>query len=194
MSADATAEAPDIAPHTGPQGRTPQSAPETTWEPEFDGQRPPFEPGNSAAVKSGAHSQRKVEEIARKVSDELLERFPVVAEYPETLTALARVEGITRLLFSDIVTNGAYDKKGQFRTSLLERYFTAENTGAKLRSSLGMTPQSEAQVARDRAVAASNTVDVLGELMKQGRATKAQSAPLPADRVVLDSEPNAPGS
>jgi len=134
-----------------------------------DRRHPDFEPGNEAAVTHGARSPRKVEEMARRISDELLERFPVVADYPETLTALARVEGVTRLLFSEIVSKGVASKE-----SLITRYFTAENTGAKLRASLGMTPMSEAQVARDRAVATSAAVDVMGELMKQGRQTRAQ--------------------
>jgi len=134
-----------------------------------DRRHPDFEPGNEAAVTHGARSPRKVEEMARGISAELLERFPVVADYPETLTALARVEGVTRLLFSEIVSKGVAAKE-----SLITRYFTAENTGAKLRASLGMTPMSEAQVARDRAVATSAAVDVMGELMKQGRQTRAQ--------------------
>jgi hypothetical protein len=135
---------------------------------------PDFEPGNEAAMTHGARSPRKVEEMARGISAELLERFPIVADYPETLTALARAEGITRLLFTEIVTKGLYDTAGQFRASLLARYTASENTGAKLRSSLGMTPMSEAQVARDRAVATSAAVDTVSELMRQGRQTRAQ--------------------
>jgi hypothetical protein len=156
-----------------------------TTDPNF---RPPtpYEDGNEAALKHGARSPRRVEAIAKRVNDELLERFPIVADYPETLTALARVEGITRLMFADLASNGLFDRKGQFKASLIARYFTAENTGAKLRASLGMTPASEAEVARDRAAAASSTIDVLGELARQGRATRAQQ---PAPELPALAEP-----
>lgn len=167
-----------IAPQIDAQGRE-------DWTPEFSGQRPPFEKGNEAALTHGAHSKRRIEGIAKKINDELLERFPVAREYPETLTALARVEGITRMLFADLATNGLYNKNAEFKSSQISRYLTAENTGAKLRASLGMTPMSEAEVARDRAVAAHATVDVVSELMKQGRATRAQQI---VDHPALPSE------
>lgn len=155
------------------------------WTPEFPGQRAPFEPDNTAAMTHGARSPRKIEETARAVSAELLERFPVAADYPETLTALARVEGVTRLMFADIAQNGLYGKDGQFRAALLSRYLTAENSGSRLRSSLGMTPESEASVARDRAAATATTVDIVNELIKQGRATRAQQGPAATDLTAL---------
>jgi len=166
MSVDAAPDAQSVTPEPTAEGAG-------EWVPEFEGQRPPFLPGNEAAVTHGARSPRKVERVARQVSEELAERFPIALDYPETLNALARVEGVARMLFADLVTNTAYGKKGEFRAALLSRWNAAENTAAKLRASLGMTPQSEAQVARDRAVAASATVDVLGELAKRGAATRA---------------------
>jgi len=144
------------------------------WVPEFEGQRPPFEPGNTAALKSGAHSPRKVEELARRIDADLLDRAPWVAEYPEALGAYARAESVARLLYQDVARNGAYDRSGQFRASLLARYNAAENSAAKHREALGLTPRSEAQVARDRAMATSHTVDVVAELISQGKATRAE--------------------
>ncbi|MGE3194109.1 MAG: hypothetical protein AB7K08_11655 [Microbacteriaceae bacterium] len=166
MSADAASDAGSVTPEPTAEGGG-------EWVPEFAGQRPPFLPGNEAAVTHGARSPRKVEAVARKISDELADRFPIALDYPETLNALARVEGVARMLFADLVTNSAYSRKGEFRAALIARWNSAENTAAKLRASLGMTPASEAQVARDRAVAAAATVDVLGELAKRGAATRA---------------------
>lgn len=42
------------------------------WTPEFDGQRPPFEPGNEAAVTHGATSERHVGVLAARIAAELL--------------------------------------------------------------------------------------------------------------------------
>jgi hypothetical protein len=139
-------------------------------------QRPPFEPGNEASISHGARSPRKVEALAKKVlNEELLDRYPQLHDFPETLTSLARVEAISRLMFADLAT-GIYDAKGQFKGSLIQRFLSAENTNAKLRASLGMTPASEAEVARDRAAAASSRVDVIAELRRQGQATRAFDA------------------
>jgi hypothetical protein len=161
-----------------------------TDEKTADWQRPPFEEGNDAAVTHGARSPRKVEAIARQVNDELLDRYEWIADFPETLTALARAEGVTRLLFADLATHGIYDKRGQFKASVIARYQSAENLGAKLRASLGMTPASEAEVARDRAAATASTVDVVGELLKQGRATRALQD-LPAAAIGPVNEPTS---
>jgi hypothetical protein len=190
MSEHARGDAPPIEPQPAAQGRGSGLTEDGGWVPEFEGQRPPFEPGNTAAVKHGARSSRKVEDVARRVSEELAERFPVALEYPETLTALARVEGVARMLFADLVTNSAYAKDGTFRAALLARWNAAENTAAKLRASLGMTAASEAQVARDRAAATSYAVDVMGELAKRGAQTRAATATASAqtDHPALEPE------
>lgn len=160
------------------------------WVPEFEGQRPPFREGNEAAVTHGARSQRKVEELARQIDADLLTRAPWVAEYPEALKAYGRAESVARMLFNDIAKVGVYGSKGEFRASILARWATAENTAARHREALGLTPKSEAQVARDRAVAASASVDVVAELVRQGQATRAQRQPEGA--VLVASDPPAP--
>jgi hypothetical protein len=138
------------------------------WTPEFPGQRPPFEPGNEAAVTHGARSPKRIEELARRIDADLLQRAPWVAEYPEALTAYARAESVARLLYSAVTKPGM-----RLGDTIVARYVTAENAAAKHRDALGLTPRSEAQVARDRAAATASTVDVVGELIRQGRATKA---------------------
>lgn len=139
------------------------------WTPEFEGQRPPFEPGNTAAVKHGAHSPRVVEQEAAKSPDDLRERYPALAEHPETEKAIRRIRYVTNALFNDLVSGALRDKNGELRASTLSRYFTAENTFAKLRESAGMTPLAEMALARERAEAVRATVD-LGALAARGRA------------------------
>lgn len=153
------------------------------WKPAFPRRRPPFEPGNEAAVKHGARSPRKVEEMARQIlNSEIYTRYPHLQDFPEAVGSLARIEAVARLLFADIA-KGAYTPDGVFKASQIARFISAENTNAKLRASLGMSPASEAEVMRDRAAAASTTVDVVAELVRQGRATRSQQ---PAGRA---SEP-----
>jgi hypothetical protein len=163
-----------IAPQTGPQRREDVSTPDSGgWTPAFEGQRPPFEPGNEAAVTHGARSQKKVEELARQIDADLAERAPWVLDYPEALKAYGRAESVARMLLADLAKVGLYAANGEFRASVLARWATSENTAAKLRDALGLTPRSEAAVARDRAAAAASSVDVVAELARQGRATRA---------------------
>lgn len=172
MSAPATGEAQTIAPEIDPQGREPAADTKPgEWTPEFEGQRPPFEPGNEAAVTHGARSRRKVEEIARQIDDDLLTRAPWVRDFPEALGAYGRAEAVARMIFADLAKVGLYDGNGQFRASLVGRWATAENTAARQREALGLTPKSEAEVARDRAAAASLAAGInLDALAARGRA------------------------
>lgn len=44
------------------------------WVPAFEGQRPPFEPGNEMALKHGAYSPHVVAALARTIVDQVLEQ------------------------------------------------------------------------------------------------------------------------
>ena len=66
MSADAISDDDTIVPHIDAQGRAPESPDE--WVPEFEGQRPPLQKGNEAAVKSGAGSQKQARNLGRDIS------------------------------------------------------------------------------------------------------------------------------
>ncbi|MES1170166.1 MAG: hypothetical protein ABUL47_05715 [Leifsonia sp.] len=146
---------------------------DTGWVPAFPRQREPFREGNLAAVTNGARSRRKVEELASRIDDELAERAPWVLSYPEALSAYARAESISRLIYNDLARNGIYDKNGQFRASLISRWSTAENVAARQRAELGLTPKSEAEVARDRATAAAVAQSAdLADLAARGRAAR----------------------
>jgi hypothetical protein len=51
-------DAGEISAETGLDGSGVQE--DGTWQPEFEGQRPPFEPANSLGVRHGAHSERQI--------------------------------------------------------------------------------------------------------------------------------------
>ncbi|HTL42447.1 MAG TPA: hypothetical protein VL294_13330 [Pseudolysinimonas sp.] len=183
MSTDARGDAPPIEPHAAAQGRASGLTESGEWVPQFEGQRPPFEQGNTAAEKHGAYSPRKIDAVARGINTELADRYAWATDYPEALTSMARVEAVARLLFGQITKQGANTPLNVFRT-----FLTAENSLGKLRESMGMTPQSEASVARDRAAAASHAVDVLGELAKRGAQTRAVTDQPDTDHPALAPE------
>ena len=72
------------------------------WTPAFDGQRPPFAPGNVHAVHHGASRERFVAPLAAEIEAELLAspHAPWLAapELAEDVAALARAEAVSRLL------------------------------------------------------------------------------------------------
>lgn len=175
MSAPANGGTNTIAPQIDPQGREHEDGANSTeppaWVPEFEGQRPPFEHGNAAAVTHGSRSKKRVEEIAKQIDDDLVNRAPWTLEYPEALRAYGRAEAVAKMLLADLAKVGMYDGDGSFRASVIARWATAENTAARLREALGLTPKSEAEVARDRAAAASLAAGVnLDALAARGRA------------------------
>jgi hypothetical protein len=135
-----------------------------------DRRHEPFEEGNEMSLKSGARSKRVLDRATQIISDDLLQRYPHVAAYSETVEALSRATALTRLLFADISTGGIRGKDGELKNAAMQRYFSAERLAAHLRADLGMTAASEASVARDRAFAVASAASVdLEALANRGR-------------------------
>lgn len=155
-----------------------QDANRDGWTPEFDGQRPPFQPGNEAALIHGARSERHVGPLAARIAAEMLDdpdtpehiREPVFAA---SVAAWARAEAVCRLLWAwlegrDVIdgltaaaettedeerTRGSTHRKSSTRTvpSVLDMLRRYEAHAASLRSKLGLDPASAARVGRDLA-------------------------------------------
>src|SRR5690349_12295127 len=75
------------------------------WTPAFDGQRPPFQPGNEHAVTHGARSERHVGPLAAQIAHDLLTDPDVPPHIREPLFAAsvhawARAEAVCRLLWA----------------------------------------------------------------------------------------------
>ena len=151
-----------------------------TWAPEFDGQRPPFAPGNETSVVHGARSERHVGPLAARIVQELFEdpdtpphlHEPVFAA---SVQAWARQEAICKLLFGwladkDIMAGltalatttedetqagGRTTRKTVTKTisSVVDQLRRAESIASSLRSKLGLDPASAARVGRDLALA-----------------------------------------
>ena len=67
--------------------------------------REPFAPGNEAAVRHGAYSPRKVNPVAERIVEAIVEDAPYLADpaYALAVWALARIEATRELLAEYIV-------------------------------------------------------------------------------------------
>jgi hypothetical protein len=111
---------------------------------------PPFEPGNTVAVRHGAFSARKVDPLAAELAAGLLADRPALAAYPETVWAWARAEARCLLLGEWIGEHGLVDADGETRAPL--RYVAQfERLAVDLRGRLGLDPRSAAEIAKSQA-------------------------------------------
>jgi len=156
------------------------------WTPAFPGQRPPFRPGHQLSVRSGAFSSRLSEPLAVELAEELVERRPDLAGYPEELTALCRVEARVLLLDRWLTENGLFDGR-KLRDGPLRHLATFERTAAGLRRELGLSPAGEARMRRDQALAVATMAD-LAAVMTAGAGTAARRG-----EVAATSSAAAPG-
>ena len=151
---------------------------EDGWTPEFDGQRPPFPPGNESAVVHGARSERHVGPLAAQIAAELLadpDTPPHLHEplFTSAIEAWSRAEAVCRLLWAwvegkdimaaltDLATTTEDEETGKGKThrrsvtrhmsSVLEMLRKYEAQAANLRGRLGLDPASAAKVGRDLA-------------------------------------------
>ena len=165
--------------------------PETgDWSPAFDGQRPPFAPGNVYAVRHGASRDRFVAPLAAEIEAELKASTftPWLADeaLADDVAALARAEAVSRLLEAwldrsmDYITAlmVADDPEVSRKDALeakavlgaVERERQASGRASRLRSRLGLTPMSVATdppSAKWRQAAARMGLDPRGDFCAQ---------------------------
>lgn len=140
------------------------------WQPGFEGQRPPFEPGNEVAVSHGAYSPRKVAPLAQELVAAVLadSSLPYVSAhaYRPAVWAWARAEAQTQLLTEYLEAKGAEtadgvgdldDERVRSAYLLLHRAEARATTG---RTRLGLDPLSRARLGKDVAQGAAANADV----------------------------------
>lgn len=150
------------------------------------GTRPPFAPGNAAALKSGARSPRVVSGVAAGLAADLLDRRPDLAAYPEAVERWATSAAVALLLTRRLDEVGVIDPEtGNPRTGLLRHLTSASNAAERAGMLLGLDPSSEARLARDRAATAHLSVDIAA-ILARGQAATDEPAALP-DREPLVS-------
>ncbi|MGH3220231.1 MAG: hypothetical protein ACRDPY_16265 [Streptosporangiaceae bacterium] len=140
-------------------------------------QRPPFEPGNTAAETHGAYSERRIAPLADEIARSLLEHPdtpPWIKEPAQAavVAAWARAEAVVSRLWAylddqgDIVaalteqtTSAETEEHGKTKTvrksisrrvtSVLSELHRAETRAMNLRSRLGLDPLSRAKLMKD---------------------------------------------
>ncbi|HSH59702.1 MAG TPA: hypothetical protein VK988_08710 [Acidimicrobiales bacterium] len=127
---------------------------------------PAFTPGHTVSRRHGIWSQRTWEPLAEDLAGGLLEDKPDLVSYPELLAAWARAEARCILLAEYLV--GRFADGDEKSEKVLRFVAQFERLAHDLRRELGLTPGSEAELARSRADALKGEFD-LEALMARGR-------------------------
>jgi hypothetical protein len=114
-------------------------------------QRPPFAPGNAAALRHGAYSPRRVDPLAAELVERLAGDVDYLRSEPAFAAAVwgwARAEARVQLVSEYVDEHGLLDPKGKPRAAadLLVRL---ERLASEARSRLGLDPLSRARLGRD---------------------------------------------
>ena len=142
----------------------------STTEPWVRRPAQPYEPGNTAAVKHGARSDRIVALKAAEVHDELLEVAPWLDEL-KFLPAVSRyLQAAAReqLLHEYVTRASAEEGAGSVSSRVWEQVTAAARLAAKLGQDLGLDPIGHARL-RAVAGAAEVTALTLADLKASGR-------------------------
>lgn len=108
---------------------------------------PPFEAGNTVALKHGAYSSRHVEPLARRIADTLVEVAPWSAAptFAAARRAWSWAEAEAELLRAFVNEHGLLDTEGEERPAA-KALHRAEAKARNLRSDLGLDPMSCAKL------------------------------------------------
>jgi hypothetical protein len=130
----------------------------------------PFAEGHSVSTRHGAWSERRVSPLAQELVAGLLADRPDLERFPETVCAWARAEARC-LMFDAYLISDKPDSERALKTA---RYVNAfERLAIELRARLGLDPRSEAELARDRAQASRELVN-LDAIRERGRVALAE--------------------
>jgi len=125
------------------------------WTPEFEGQRPPFQPGNELAVTHGAYSAKRIDPVANQFRDEILSapamQYLLEPQYAAVFwqycRTAARIQAIEDALDGMSIEEAAYSGRGQ--TSWLELLRKWTSTLTTLAARCGLDPLSYAKLGKD---------------------------------------------
>jgi hypothetical protein len=151
------------------------------WTPAFDGQRPPFQPGNQLAVTHGAFSAARTDPIARRFIDEIATdpntAYLAAPRFQSQLwtwaVAAARVELLSAWVDGMDINAATNSARGQ--TSPLELLRKWIATAQTLSARLGLDPLSAARLGKD--VAQGRQADAAGELTRLRAQHEAAQSP-----------------
>lgn len=145
-----------------------------------------FKHGHTRSLSVGHRSPRVYEPVARELVAGLLDDHPDLARFPELVGAWADAESRAYLLRLHLSEHGMLNESFEPKNGLLSWLQRFESIAARRREDLGLTPSSEAKIARDRAEASILSVD-LQQIAQRGREAldarerARERAPVPAD-------------
>lgn len=172
---------------------------ESAWSPAFEGQRPPFEPGNQVgrhfesgndegrkfepgnelALRHGAWSPRKVDPLARELVDQVLANPATghlqAPHWRPALWAWGRAEAQVQLLTEWLATQGEKtgDGVGDLGDEKVRSAYLllhrAETRATTGRTRLGLDPLSAARLGRDKTAAALDAAQLMKQLADEER-------------------------
>lgn len=138
------------------------------WVPEFDGQRPPLQPGHELTLHHGAYSPRRVDPLAKDLVELMLQDaslgYLTASAYRPELWAWARAEARVQLLqeyleerAGDDAIPDPSDERVRSAELALHR---AEARAASGRNRLGLNPLARAKLGKDVAQGQAANADV----------------------------------
>jgi hypothetical protein len=137
---------------------------------------PPFEAGNTAALKHGASSPRKIRPIAEEIREVLLAEAPWIDRpaFAGAVRSLCWTEAQVVLLTEWLNEHGVLRDRGVDELEPQPRAATRllrdlENRAEKLRSSLALTPTSMAKMLGTLRAVVEDSDDGLMALKAEGR-------------------------
>jgi hypothetical protein len=111
---------------------------------------PEFEAENAMAVRHGAFSKRRTDPVARQLVQGLLASRPDLVAYPEEVWRWGRAEARALVLAEYLIDHPPWTEEGQ---AVAKWVSLSESAAERASRELGLTPASEAALARERAVA-----------------------------------------
>jgi hypothetical protein len=166
--------------------------PDGSWVPQFDGQRPPFQPGNTLGfqpgntltVVHGARSERAIVPRAQALMTAVLEdadcpEYVRSAMFRFTLTAWARAEAIASLMYEYLTgldPEQMITPKKVATKAPIDLWRIADGHAARLRAELGLSPVSYARIAKDLGLAGKSAEEALGQMARNGREIRERRA------------------
>lgn len=130
---------------------------------------PPFEKGNTAALRHGARSERRLAPIAEKLITQLLEQRPDLDDprYAANLNAWGYAEAANVLYRAFADKHGVVDEHGN-PLGFIARWQRSESQAEQRRRELGVGPVAEMKLAVARGEARLLAGD-LTEVAERGR-------------------------
>lgn len=171
------------------------------WTPEFEGQRPPFQPGHTLSTRHGGYSPRRVDPLANEIRSAVLADpstdYLQAPRYAAAVWGWARAEAQVQLLTEyleragEVSGDGVGDLEQDRVRSAYLLLHRAEARALSGRRALGLDPLAAARLGRDRAATEVDVARVMAEMDRRERELRERDAQLVDGQVVDDVEDEA---